>query len=95
MTLNAQPKPRRAWPHALFVALSLAVPAWTSAQEAAPAEAPRPVMTAPVLLEAPTVTLAVDAEPLPPDTSVELLLTIGADGAGGAAAGPTDAVHAR
>ena len=81
MTSNAQPKPRRAWPHALLAALSLAVPAWTSAQEAAPAEAPRPVMTPPVLLEAPTVTLAVDAEPLPPDTSVELLLTIGVDGA--------------
>jgi TonB family protein len=38
-------------------------------------------MTPPVLLEAPTVTLAPDAEPLPEDTSVELLLTIGADGA--------------
>lgn len=81
MTSNAQPKLRRAWPHALLAALSLAVPAWTLAQEAAPTEAPRPVMTPPVLLEAPTVTLAVEAEPLPPDTSVELLLTIGADGA--------------
>lgn len=80
--MNSRTKqPRRV--HALLLGLALASPVLGSvgsalAQEA---EAPRPVMTPPVLLEAPEVTLAEGAEPLPEDTSVELLLTIGPDGA--------------
>jgi TonB family protein len=45
-----------------------------------PAEPPAPVRTPPALLEAPPVVLPEGAEPLPEGSSVELVLTLGADG---------------
>ncbi len=46
----------------------------------APDEPPRPRVTPPRLIESPEVTLPEGAEPLPPDASVGLLITIAADG---------------
>ena len=46
-----------------------------------PPQQPAPVMTPPRLIDAPPVSLPEGAEPLPPDAAVELVLTIGADGA--------------
>ena len=46
----------------------------------APDEPPTPRVTPPRLIESPEVTLPEGAEPLPPDASVGLLITIAADG---------------
>ena len=46
----------------------------------APDEPPRPRVTPPRLIESPEVTLPEGADPLPPDASVGLLITIAADG---------------
>ncbi|HJL20192.1 MAG TPA: TonB-dependent receptor [Sandaracinaceae bacterium LLY-WYZ-13_1] len=50
------------------------------AAEGGEAEPAGPQLTPPELVEAPPVTLPEDAEPLPPDASVELVLTIAPDG---------------
>ena len=69
---------------AIAVALAIA-PGAARAQDVGgdlPEEAPRrPALTPPRLLESPPVELPEGAEPLPPDASVELLITIAADGA--------------
>ena len=65
----------------LALAASLAPTAATAQDEDSGDEAPeRPALTPPRLIEAPRVTLPEDAEPLPPDSSLPLVITISAEG---------------
>ncbi|AKF09916.1 TonB family protein [Sandaracinus amylolyticus] len=71
----------------IVLALAIAIaPTVARAQEIGPGtpqEAPRPALTPPRLIESPPVELPEGAEPLPPEASVELLITIAADGSVG------------
>ncbi len=77
MLRNGSVRLAASWITLFVLGAALAPGARAQVAEDAP---PRPVMVAPRLVESPPIELAADAAPLPPDASVELSITVAADG---------------